>query len=91
MARFRTFSMSRYNGGVAVKRLHGSSTVTVFAVDDTETGKRYRDIRGFGRTPGERHTYAVRKVLEIIKAESTPLECSICRSVHGQEIIHACE
>lgn len=66
--------MSRYNGGVAVKRIYGSSTVTCFDVDDTATGKTYRNIRGFGRTPGDRHTYAIARVEELIANEPKPAQ-----------------
>lgn len=48
-------SASRYNGGIAIKRRWGSSTVTEF----------YVQIDGDGKTPGERKTYA--KQLAVIE------------------------
>lgn len=74
MTRFRTFSMSRYNGGIATKRRWGSSTVTVFDVEDTATGRTYRGIKAYGATPGERHTYAVARVGELIDREVKPAQ-----------------
>ena len=71
MARFTTVSMSRYNGGVAIKRAHGSSTVTIFDVCDATTGKWYPGIKAYGRTPGERHTFAIARVEAMIAAEAT--------------------
>jgi len=56
-----TFSMQRYNGGIAIKRKYGSSTVTRFYVmfaEDEKDAARWEVIEGYGKTPGERATYA---------------------------------
>jgi hypothetical protein len=55
-------SFGRYNGGIAIKRKHGSSTVTRFYVhfeEDAGYPSRWETIEGFGVTPGERKTYAI--------------------------------
>jgi len=58
-------SASRYNGGVAIKRLYGSSTITNFYV--RVNGSLWDGtIPGRGATPGERKTYAKNKVLELL-------------------------
>jgi hypothetical protein len=60
-------SFRRYNGGVRVKRQWGSSTVTVFYVffeDVREQPSQWHEIEGFGRTPGERKTYAMQRFVE---------------------------
>jgi len=53
-------SFERYNGGIATKRLHGSSTITRFYVryEGDEPGK-WVVIEGKGPTPGERKTNAI--------------------------------
>jgi hypothetical protein len=63
-------SASRHNGGVAVKRKHGSSTVTEFyvMVDGVLWPKT---VTGYGPTPGDRKTYARERVLEEV-ARQTP-------------------
>jgi len=56
-------SAERYNGGVRVKRQWGSSTVTHFWVE--VDGKLQKDKAiGYGKTPGERKTFAKERVLE---------------------------
>jgi len=57
-------SFERYNGGVRIKRLWGSSTVTRFYVykkSDRDDPKKWKIIEGFGKTPGERKTQAIGK------------------------------
>ena len=57
-------SFQRYNGGVRVKRVHGSSTVTRFYVYyevDKANPSMWKEIEGFGPTPGDRKTDAIRK------------------------------
>lgn len=49
--------MSRYNGGIQAKRKFGSSTITEFVVEDTDTGRR-ASVRVGGPTPGDRITNA---------------------------------
>lgn len=54
-------STGRYNGGAATKRQYGSSTVTIFTIDDPTApgGQRYHKYEGRGATPGERRTAAL--------------------------------
>lgn len=59
-------SFERYNGGVRIKRLYGSSTVTRFYVHfarDAKNPMAWKKIEGYGPTPGERKTDAIRKFL----------------------------
>lgn len=56
-------SASRYNGGVKVKRVWGSSTVTEFHVIIDGVLQNYT-VTGYGKTPGERKTFAKNKVIE---------------------------
>jgi hypothetical protein len=58
------FSKERYRATAAERRLHGGSTVTEFYVmraEDEKDASRWRIIRGYGRTPGERKTDAIRR------------------------------
>jgi hypothetical protein len=53
-------SQDRYNGGARVKREHGSSTVTRFLVGvDGSPADTWVRIEGYGKTPGDRKTYAL--------------------------------
>ncbi len=55
-------STERYNGGVRIKRMYGSSTVTRFFVhfaDDAGDPSKWEKIEGYGKTPGERKTFAM--------------------------------
>jgi hypothetical protein len=57
-------SFERYNGGVRIKRLYGSSTVTRFYVhfaDEANDPSRWLVVEGYGPTPGERKTDAIRR------------------------------
>jgi hypothetical protein len=60
--KLKTISMSRYNGGAAIKRKYGSSTLTTFAVYKAEDENDYtkhvmiKDVGG--KTPGERASRA---------------------------------
>ena len=58
------YSFERYNGGVAIKRRFGSSTVTRFHVMFASDPGAREIIEGFGPTPGDRKTYAIKKFLE---------------------------
>ena len=54
-------SVERYNGGVKYKRLYGSSTVTVFLVGlEGSPAGTWMKLEGYGATPGERKTYALK-------------------------------
>jgi hypothetical protein len=64
MAKILASSFERYNGGVRIKRLHGSSTVTRFYVyreEDRDNPSAWQKIEGYGPTPGDRKTDAIRK------------------------------
>lgn len=55
-------SFERYNGGIKIKRLHGSSTVTKFYVHfEGADAKDWKVIEAYGPTPGDRKTYAIEK------------------------------
>lgn len=64
MGKILAHSFERYNGGVRIKRLHGSSTVTRFYVyreEDEKDPSKWRKIEGYGPTPGDRKTDAIRR------------------------------
>lgn len=59
-------SFERYNGGAAIKRQYGSSTVTRFYVhfqEDASSPEKWVVITGYGKTPGERKTHAINQFL----------------------------
>lgn len=58
-------SAERYNGGIAVKRKWGSSTVTEFYVT-IDGVLQPEKVTGYGKTPGDRKAYAKRKVEEFL-------------------------
>ena len=61
-AKIEAHSYERYNGGVRMKRLHGSSTVTrfyVFFTSDRADPNKWMSIDAYGKTPGDRKTYAI--------------------------------
>jgi hypothetical protein len=60
-------SSSRYNGGVAAKRKYGSSTITKFLIYREENANdvsKWVYIEGFGPTPGDRKTDAIKRFVE---------------------------
>lgn len=64
MRKIEAHSKERYNGGVRIKRLYGSSTVTRFWVrfaDEADDPSRWLVVEGYGKTPGERKTDAIRR------------------------------
>lgn len=64
MGKIIATSFERYNGGAAIKRKYGSSTVTRFYVhreEETNTPASWRVIEGYGHTPGDRKTDAIRR------------------------------
>ena len=64
-------SQSRYNGGVKIKKQYGSSTVTVFLVgEEGSHPSTWKTISGYGKTPGERKTYAKNVFLSSIGRET---------------------
>jgi hypothetical protein len=57
-------SFERYNGGVRIKRQYGSSTVTRFYVyyaGDEKDPSKWKIVEGYGPTPGDRKTDAIRR------------------------------
>ena len=65
--RLKAFSMYRHNGGAAVKREHGSSTITEFWVYLDKKGDTHTamvKIMAKGPTPGERKTGALKTAEE---------------------------
>jgi hypothetical protein len=64
MSKIHAVSFERYNGGVRVKRQYGSSTVTRFYVyrdEDQHDPSKWHTVEGFGPTPGDRKTDAIRR------------------------------
>lgn len=61
MGKIVAVSHERYNGGIAIKRKYGSSTVTRFYVCDSDIPGSAVLIEGYGPTPGDRKTDAMRK------------------------------
>jgi hypothetical protein len=64
--RVEASSFERYNGGLRVKRQWGSSTVTRFYVhfaEDRNDASKWEKIEGYGKTPGERKTFAIQEFL----------------------------
>lgn len=57
-------SFERYNGGVRIKRQYGSSTVTKFYIyyaGDEKDPSKWKIVEGYGPTPGDRKTDAIRR------------------------------
>ena len=70
--KLKASSFQRYNGGAAHKRRWGSSTITRFYVwrspEDDDNAKAWLVVEGYGKTPGERKTDAMRKAeAELLK------------------------
>ena len=64
MVTVKASSFERYNGGAAIKRQFGSSTVTkfyVYRVGDEKDPNKWLIVKGYGKTPGERKTYAIQQ------------------------------
>lgn len=58
------FSKDRYRATAAERRLYGGSTVTDFFVmraEDRDDASKWLVVRGYGKTPGERKTDAIRR------------------------------
>lgn len=69
MVKLLAFSKERYNGGIAVKRRYGSSTVTIFWVmkeEDRNNPGKWLEIKSYGKTPGERKTFALNEARKIM-------------------------
>lgn len=56
-------SQHRYRASASERRLHGGKTVTQFLIEDPnhEGSARWIDVMGYGATPGERRTDALRR------------------------------
>jgi len=64
MPAIKAVSYERYNGGVRIKRAYGSSTVTrffVFRAEDEKDPSKWLKVEGYGPTPGDRKTDAIRR------------------------------
>jgi hypothetical protein len=64
MSRILATSRYRYRATAAERRLYGGNTVTEFFVyraEDAKDPSRWRIVRGYGPTPGERKTDAIRR------------------------------
>ena len=64
MPRIVAVSTDRYRASAAERRQYGGATVTDFLVyreEDRHHSERWVKIRGFGKTPGERKTDAIRR------------------------------
>ena len=58
-------SVERYNGGARVKRQYGSATVTRFLVGEKGSDpSEWVKVEGYGKTPGERKTYAFEQFMK---------------------------
>lgn len=69
MGKLFATSIERYNGGVRIKRLYGSSTVTTFLVgEEGSDASTWKKIQGYGPTPGDRKTFAINVYLRENKA-----------------------
>ena len=69
-------SYERYRGGMHVKRIYGSGTVTrfyVFHAGDERNANRWLQIETMGRTPGDRKTLALKLGAMIFSGDTNPL------------------
>jgi hypothetical protein len=60
----RAVSKNRYRATASERRLHGGSTVTEFYVyrdEDRDNHAAWKVVTGYGKTPGERKTDAIRR------------------------------
>lgn len=70
-------SRYRYRASAAERRQYGGATVTEFFVyraEDAHNADRWRIVRGYGATPGERKTDAIRRsgfLDEVLKRRET--------------------
>lgn len=57
-------SKERYRASASEKRLYGGSTITIFIVGyEGSPASEWKDIKGYGPTPGNRKTDAIQKFL----------------------------
>jgi hypothetical protein len=72
MTKIETLTLGRYRASARERRLYGGKTVTVFYVWRVIDGIPEKDslkVTGYGRTPGERKTFA-KKAAEKIWSKS---------------------
>jgi len=58
MTKLLTKSIERWRATASQRRLHGGATVTRFFVCEAD-GERHGEFVGYGRTPGDRKSYAM--------------------------------
>lgn len=64
MSKIHAVSFERYHGGASIKRQYGSSTITRFYVykeEDKKSSEKWLIVEGFGPTPGDRKTDAIKR------------------------------
>ena len=64
MSKIIAVSKDRYRASAVERRLYGGVTVTrffVFKAEDEGDGSKYQVVTGYGPTPGERKTDAIRR------------------------------
>ena len=64
MSKIIAVSKDRYRASAAEKRMYGGNTVTDFYVhreEDKNDPSKWKIVRGYGKTPGERKTDAIRR------------------------------
>lgn len=72
-------SRYRYRASAAERRAYGGNTVTEFFVyraEDAKSPERWRIVKGYGPTPGERKTDAIRRSGFLEEARPTEAEAS---------------
>lgn len=65
-------SMERWRASARERRLYGGATVTKFAVYDTSEPENVKYIIGYGKTPGERKSYAIAQWNVALTARRNP-------------------
>lgn len=79
-------SYERYNGGARVKRQYGSATVTKFFVEEKGKPDTRMEVAGYGATPGERKTFAVKRYAEAKGIVDKPKEGGEVRPWGGSTV-----
>jgi hypothetical protein len=65
-------SKHRYRASAAEKRMYGGATVTVFLVGyEGDDAKNWVEVTGYGPTPGERKTDAIKRAMPLLESKST--------------------
>lgn len=83
-------SKERYRASADERRRYGGSTVTVFWAQPSDDPSTWFTVKGYGKTPGERKTYARRKAEEQLEEsgegrggqESSGVDMAKVRSVY---------